>query len=149
MAGWALLGGDLQPTALAWHEMGRWRFGWAEGSLRAVHADGVEVVRGIEFLVRDADWGTLPSRLVAQQATRDADTLRLRFEATIGEGRLICHGAVEARGSTLDVSVEAAVTGALDTNRTGFVVLHPLAGFSGARVIAEGPGQAPAAGNRS
>ncbi|MFN3641754.1 MAG: hypothetical protein ACK4TB_02360 [Gemmobacter sp.] len=140
MAGWALLGGDMAPTALDWHEAGRWRFAWADLSLRYLSADGVEVLRGIEFLARDADWGTLPARLVSCDSVQDGEALRLRFDATLGEGALDCAGTVTVRGDAVAFTVEARVARDLDTNRTGFVVLHPLAGFSGATVTAEGPG---------
>lgn len=143
MAGWALLGGELLPTVLDWHAAGRWRFGWSAGSLRYVQADGVEILRGIAFLVRDADWGTIPARVSAPEIVEDGDTFRLRFTATAGDGVLDYAGEVEISGATLTAAVAARVAADLDTNRTGFVVLHPLAGFSGAGVTAAGQGSPP------
>jgi hypothetical protein len=104
------------------------------GALRTIRYRGHEVLRGIAYLVRDRNWGTYAPAIeglkvrqskagfaVGYAATcRDAEQA-IRYEATI-EGR--------ADGTLVFAATGTPLTDFL-TNRTGFVVLHPLAGVVG------------------
>ena len=114
--------------------------GLQNGEVRHVKYDGVEVLRGIAFLVRDKNWATCKPRITALEIDeRDGG-----FEVTYA-GR--CADAEQA------FAYQATITGGADgalafqvsgeaeadfvTNRLGFVVLHPLAGVVGAPVAVE------------
>lgn len=110
--GLTLSGGHL--TALTWHD--------------------VEVVRGINCLVRDVDWGTyLPE---AVEETRSVDpasgvfTYRRRF--SIADGGVAVEFSVVARPEG-EVLASAALAAHRDfvTNRAGLTLLHPIEGVAG------------------
>ena len=107
------------------------------GNLRYIRWDGEEVLRAVSFIVRDRDWGTYDPEIsdlsveegeegfrVALHAVARDEAQSFAFDARIegrADGRLVFHG----RGAT---------EGGFETNRTGFVILHPIDGVAGAPV---------------
>lgn len=99
------------------------------GNLRWIRIAGVEAIRSLAYIVRDRNWGTynpeLSDLVVEQRAdgftvgyeaiARDADQA-YRYRARI-EGRADGSLVFESEGEALSDFV---------TNRTGFVVLHPV-----------------------
>lgn len=107
------------------------------GAIRTIRIHGAEVLRGISFLVRDKDWGTTAAAIdnlkvrqgkagftVTYTATCRDVTQAIRYDATI---------EATAKG-TLKFSALATPLTDVVTNRTGFVVLHPLVGVVGTPV---------------
>lgn len=129
-----LTGTDLPEPRRRVLEAGPLTAMFDNGALRYIRYRGTEVLRGIAFLVRDSNWGTyapMIGKLRIRQGKRDfsisytadcADgTQRIRYEARIDAsdtGRLV----FSATGTPLTDFL---------TNRTGFVVLHPLKGVVG------------------
>lgn len=104
------------------------------GALRWIRWNGVEVIRGIGFLLRTPGWGT-PSPVIGNlQVDEDARSFHIGYEACFGgagNGVLAkidftahAEGHIEA---TADIRADVPFS----TNRTGFVILHPLLGFAG------------------
>lgn len=98
------------------------------GQLRAVRWHGVEALRGIAYLVRDAGWGTAAMELrdleVREAPDRFAVAWRGRAEGPFG--RLDLRAAIEgAAAGHLSFEVTATAETEVVTNRAGFVVLHP------------------------
>jgi len=107
------------------------------GNLRYIRYGGVEIIRAISFIVRDKDWGTYNPEIsklsvaesdggfvVHYSALARDDKQSFRYEADIqgsADGKLSFHCTGEAEAAFL-------------TNRTGFVILHPLDGVAGAPV---------------
>ncbi|MFC7396885.1 hypothetical protein ACFQU1_06730 [Chelatococcus sp. GCM10030263] len=104
------------------------------GNLRYIRFDGIEMIRAVSFIVRDKNWGTynpeISNLLISEDdegfyvsydaVTRD-DTQEFRYSAVITgkpDGTLRFEGKGQAATEFL-------------TNRTGFVVLHPVAGVAG------------------
>ena len=101
------------------------------GNLRYIRYDGAEVLRAVSFIVRDKDWGTYNPVISDLAITQQDDRFSVSFSAVAGDaaqsfaydariegyadGRLVFHG----RGTSADGFL---------TNRTGFVVLHPIDG---------------------
>jgi hypothetical protein len=97
--------------------------------LRWIRLGGVEVLRGIAFLVRDRNWVT-PSPLLSDLTVeRRAGGFRVAFNALCRteDGELPWSAEIvgEADG-TLRFVGTASPAKDFVTNRTGFVVLHPL-----------------------
>lgn len=107
------------------------------GALRWIKWDGLEILRAIMFLVRTPGWGTPPadiSNLSIEQAT---DRFSVSYDA---------HYGAKDNGVVVQVLLEGSAAGSLsatstirsevpfDTNRSGFVILHPLDGFAGTLV---------------
>jgi hypothetical protein len=108
---------------------------FAGGALRSIKVRGVEVIRGLSFLVRDRRWGTptpvLSNVRVEEEAQR---SFRVRFDAlTASEGiALRWEGTIEASPAAgLAFRVRGVPDADLATCRTGFVVLHPLERVAG------------------
>jgi len=109
------------------------------GGLRYLRYGGQEVIRAISFLARDENWGTHPLDLDDVQIEQRDDTFEVRFRGTCGptgsELRLVASIIGRADGR-LEFNADATLEDDLLTNRTGFVVLHPL-DVSGKRVVVE------------
>lgn len=121
--------GTVQPVAVALQlRAGPWACELREGQLRNLRWQGVEVVRGISYLLRDRNWGTVPATMSAPVLTTSEQSFDLRFQLhmTTDDGQLACdahlHGHADGQ---LVFEVHARASAMLWTNRCGFVVLHP------------------------
>ncbi|GAB7523050.1 D-apionate lactonase [Paraburkholderia sp. 2C] len=109
------------------------------GGLRYVCYGEVEVIRAISFLARDENWGTHALKLDDVQIEQRDDAFEVRFRGACGPGgtelQLSASIVGNARGQ-FEFNANATLAGDLLTNRTGFVVLHPLE-VSGKPVVVE------------
>ena len=104
------------------------------GALRSIRFGGVEVLRGIAWLVRDRNWGTYPPAIEKLRVNEDKSGFRISYAATCkdAEQAISYTAVIEARSDgTLAFSATATPGTDFLTNRTGFVVLHPLEGIVG------------------
>ncbi|HEY4351235.1 MAG TPA: hypothetical protein VGN31_08400 [Paraburkholderia sp.] len=109
------------------------------GGLRYVCYGGVEVIRAISFLARDENWGTHALKLDDVQIEQRDDAFEVRFRGTCGPGGTelqLDASIVGSANGQLEFNAHATLAGDLLTNRTGFVVLHPL-DVSGKPVVVE------------
>lgn len=99
------------------------------GALRWIKLNGIEVLRGVAFLVRDQVWDTAATEISDLSIEQNEGGFRVTFNALCrtGDGELpwIAEIAATADGSLRFVGTANPV-GDFVTNRTGFVVLHPL-----------------------
>ena len=104
------------------------------GNLRHIRFAGAEVLRGISYLVRDENWGTLAASIADLAITEDPDAFTVAYRGLCADAkrRLTYEARISGRsdGSLAFEVVAVAETDVL-TNRVGFVVLHPLAGVAG------------------
>lgn len=112
------------------------------GALRSIKLQGVEVIRGLYFLVRDRNWATLVPEVKDLTVERRADGFSVTFTCdgtTPSDGtRFVWRGRIE--GSVVaGIRFEAAGKAEADlvTARTGFIVLHPLEKVVGCPVAIE------------
>ncbi|GLR90645.1 hypothetical protein [Bradyrhizobium iriomotense] len=104
------------------------------GALRYIRYHGEEVLRGIAYLVRDKDWGTYTPAIENLKIRQSKNGFAIAYHATCrDQNQAIRYSAqIDASGDgTLKFSAEATPLSDFLTNRTGFVVLHPLAGTVG------------------
>lgn len=112
----------------------------ANGNLRTIRYDGIEVLRAVSYLVRDRDWGTYSSAIENLWIEQGNGAFSVRYVAH-------CRGPEDSR---LAISVHIAATehelifeaGALsptgfETNRCGFCILHPIVGIAGSSAKVE------------
>ncbi len=104
------------------------------GAVRYIRYQGAEVLRGVSYLVRDKNWGTTAAVIENLKVRQGKDGFKLSYSAT-------CRDATQ--GLRYEAEIEASAKGVLRftanatpltdvlTNRTGFVVLHPLVGVVG------------------
>lgn len=107
------------------------------GNLRYIRYDGIEIIRAISFIVRDKDWGTYNPEISGLSIKESADGFIVRYSAAARD---------EAQSFRYEADIQGSADGKLIfhcngvaetnflTNRTGFVILHPLDGVAGAPV---------------
>ena len=110
------------------------------GNLRYVRWDGAEVLRAVSFIVRDKDWGTYNPAINSLSVQEGSDGFRVELKAVASDdGQSFAYEARIEGGPDGRLSFEGrgkTEEGFL-TNRTGFVVLHPIDGVAGAPVAVE------------
>jgi hypothetical protein len=131
-----LFGTSEPPVARAAHSAGPWGLTLEGGALRHITLHQIEAIRGIAFLVRDRDWGTLAPVISNPQTTRSDDRLQLSYDATFtsGTAQLSVHVLIEVAEDQLSMSATGHADAPFETNRAGFTVLHPIADVAGRAV---------------
>jgi len=104
------------------------------GMLRYIRLGGIEVMRAVAFLVRDENWGTFAPQITNLKIAEATSTFAVSYDAH-------CKDATRSLGYHAKITCEQdgallfSVTARPDTdvltNRTGFIVLHPLQGVAG------------------
>lgn len=110
------------------------------GQLRYVRFGSTEVLRAISFLARDRYWGTYPTEIAELQVLEQPDRFEIHYRGNCAPVEGDLHFSVTIVGEAsgrLSFAASGAPTGDFTTNRTGFVVLHPLDGVVGADVALE------------
>ena len=108
------------------------------GNLRYVRWNGEEVLRAVSFIVRDEDWGTYAPEISDLSVEEDADAFRVALHAVAGppDHRFAYDARIEGRADgTLTFHGRGGTETGFLTNRTGFVILHPVEGVAGAPVL--------------
>ncbi len=97
------------------------------GSLRYIKFRGVEVLRGIAFFVRDANWGTVPNSIKDLKIERSPSGFTLHFRVGSKMDDIDFRWNCTIIGTEDEISFEILGTAFsnFESNRTGFVVLHP------------------------
>jgi hypothetical protein len=104
------------------------------GTLRYIKMGGVETLRAIAFLVRDENWGTCTPVISNQKIKQTPKSFSVSYDARCGTpGRALEYHADIKASADGRLSFSATATPERDflTNRTGFIVLHPLNGVAG------------------
>ena len=104
------------------------------GMLRYIKVGSTEIMRAIAFLVRDENWGTFAPEITNLKISESEHAFAVSYDGRCTDSkRSISYHAVIACGS--DGNLKFDVTARPDTdvltNRTGFIVLHPLQGVAG------------------
>ncbi len=107
------------------------------GNLRYIRFGGQEAIRAISYVVRDQYWGTFDPKIEDFEVQESGDSFTVTYRATCSDGaQAFTYRARITGAADGSLSFEAEGSPETDflTNRTGFVVLHPVAGVSGAPV---------------
>lgn len=110
------------------------------GDLRYIKVGGIEALRGVAFLVRDKNWGTYNPDLSNLVIEQDETGFVVTYDAECGDADQSLRYAARIEGradGSLSFSSEGETLSDFLTARTGFVVLHPLAGIVGMPVLVE------------
>ena len=110
------------------------------GNLRYIRFNGVEMIRAVSYIVRDRNWGTYNPDISNLEVTQKDGMFRVTYDAiTRDDVQEFRYSAEITGGKDGSLSFRArgrAVTD-FETNRTGFVVLHPIDGVAGEPAILE------------
>ena len=104
------------------------------GALRYVRMGEIEVLRGVAFLVRDENWGTYTPAIDDLVIDEGADGFLVTYRAICSDAKqtLVYDARISGRpDGSLGFEVVADPRTDILTNRTGFVVLHPIDGVAG------------------
>ena len=107
------------------------------GALRTIRFRGVEVLRGVAYLVRDKNWGTYAPEITGLKVRQSKNSFSVSYSATCKDKDqgITYQAKIEAKADgTLTFAATATPLSDFITNRTGFVVLHPLVDVVGAPV---------------
>lgn len=107
------------------------------GNLRHIKLGGREAIRAISYIVRDRNWGTYNPEITNLKIDQGAAGFRVSYDAVCrDDAQAFVYRAVitaDERGN-LSFTADGEAQSDFTTNRTGFVVLHPVDGVSGAAV---------------
>lgn len=131
----ALYGTDAPIAPAERLIVGPLSFTLEQGALRHIRVGEAEILRGISFLVRDRNWGTLVPKLdlLDRQVSKERATVTIRAVYEHEAARLNVELRITAEADRMSVSAKGTVTGHFETNRAGFTLLHP-AGLAGCPV---------------
>lgn len=109
-----------------------------DGNLRTIHFAGVEVVRAINYLARDASWGTYKAELSNIRIAEGETLFEVAYDGLCAgpQGSFSYRVTITGDASGM-LTLEARGTALTDfpTNRTGFVILHPSEAAGGRLTI--------------
>lgn len=100
------------------------------GNLRSLRWHGAEMLRAVSFVVRDRNWATYNPVISDLRVRQDAEGFRVTYGAVAEDAAQGFRWTAEITGrpdGTLHFDADGAAVTAFETNRTGFVVLHPAA----------------------
>ena len=110
------------------------------GALRRLALGAVELVRQIDFPIRDRNWATLPPEVTYEGQEETETGVRYERRFSVDDGALVCRVVYEIdRAGVITATGEARATRDFVTNRSGFTVLHPIAGVAGRPVRVTAP----------
>jgi D-apionolactonase len=110
------------------------------GALRYIKLGETEVLRAIAFLVRDENWGTFTPEISSLKIRQGKSDFRVTYDARCKDAkRSLTYRAEISCGADGTLRFDAVALPQTDflTNRTGFIVLHPLTGVAGYPVEVE------------
>ncbi|MBB3916228.1 D-apionate lactonase [Rhizobium fabae] len=112
----------------------------ADGNLRSIRYDGIEVLRAISYLVRDRDWGTYSPEIADLKIEQGNDRFEIAYQARCegpGVTKLVVDMRITGGRDRLDFEAEAVTETGFETNRCGFCILHPIVGVAGSPATVE------------
>lgn len=104
------------------------------GNLRYVRYAGIELIRAVSFIVRDRNWATYTPLLSNLLIEQDSDGFAISYDAETKDKEQAFRYSAKISGTAkgeIEFAAEGVAATDFVTNRTGFVVLHPIAGVAG------------------
>jgi hypothetical protein len=110
------------------------------GNLRYIRLGGRELLRAVSFIVRDRNWATYGPQISNLSISEDGESFSVTYDALCQDAEQALRYSAEITGSA-EGRLSFRATGRAETdfvtNRTGFVVLHPVEGVAGRPVRIE------------
>ncbi len=129
-----LYGTEEPPSECRVLTAGPLRVDLQNGEIRHASYHGIEVLRGVSFLIRDANWATYTPEITNLTVAESGGGFRVTYEARCAGGGEVYTYRAEITGAAdgaLNFRVEGRTETDCVTNRLGFVILHPGAGVAG------------------
>jgi hypothetical protein len=106
------------------------------GDLRSVRLGNWEVIRRWYVALRDANWGTVPTRLSGENVQAGSDHFRVEYQAHHQQGEIDfawTGSIVGTPAGTITFRMDGVARSRFRRNRLGFCLLHPMRECAGAR----------------
>jgi hypothetical protein len=107
---------------------------YQSGFLRYLSINGKEIIRMINFLIRDETWKTIPMTVTDEEIERGDASFRIAYTGMCDQGgiqfRWKCR-IVGKEDSSIRLSFEGEALSTFKRNRLGFTVLHPIESCAG------------------
>lgn len=135
-----LLGTDEPPPQVRRLQAGPLSAELEAGNLRYVCFKGFEMIRAISFIVRDHVWGTYSPDIADLTIEENDEAFRISYSATVSDSRQVFNYSARIEGKAngeLRFKADGHAGTGFSTNRTGFVILHPLDGVMGSTATVE------------
>jgi hypothetical protein len=135
-----LFGTDVPEPKVKTLQAGALSAVFDNGALRYIKLGETEVLRAIAFLVRDENWGTFAPEISNLKIKQGKSDFRVTYDARCKDAkRSLRYRAGISCGADGTLRFDAIALPETDflTNRTGFIVLHPLTGVAGYPVEVE------------
>lgn len=109
------------------------------GNLRHIRFDGLEIIRGIAFIIRDKNWGTYNPTIIGLQVEEAEQGFKVTYDAVVKDERqeFKYQATITGTPRSLVFRSEGEAVSEFLTSRAGFVVLHPIDNVAGQRVEIE------------
>ncbi|MEO1018975.1 MAG: hypothetical protein AAFY56_14970 [Pseudomonadota bacterium] len=104
------------------------------GAVRYIRYAGHEAIRGVDYLVRDDSWRTPPADLQIVEREQSGESFRIVLDGEVKQDEIHYRYRLQITGDGdghIEISADAEAHSSFLTNRTGFVVLHPIVGVAG------------------
>jgi hypothetical protein len=104
------------------------------GNLRYIRFGGVELLRAVSYIVRNRNWGTYDPEISNLEIASAEGGFRVTYDAVTRDAEQEFRYSAEIVGSAdgrLSFHAKGRAVSDFVTNRTGFVVLHPVQGVAG------------------
>ena len=98
------------------------------GFLRYLKVGETEVLRMINYYIRDENWANIPMTVVDEQIEQSPNGFRINYRSECISGDIKYHWVCAIRGSEDNITFEIAgeSDSSFKRNRLGFTVLHPI-----------------------
>ena len=132
-------GTEETETKPQYIEVGQLSFELFNGSLRNINFKNREILRGIAYISRDKYWGTYDHKIADLEINKDKNFFNISYNSDLNDNTQSLSMNAKIEGSTegLIFSMTAVPLTQFVTNRTGFVILHPLIDIVGKPVEIE------------
>ena len=113
------------------------------GGLSTVRWRGVEVLRGVNCLLRDENWATFSAENFAITMSADTGFSQRTFRQTfeLGDSAAVDLTVTADTEGRLELAIEITAKRDFLTNRAGLVVLHPIRDVAGTKLTVLHPDQ--------
>lgn len=109
------------------------------GNLRHVRFQGIEIMRAVSYVVRDRSWGTYEPEITDLEICESGDRFTVNYDAVVTDTKqsFRYRATITGMPDGLEFATHGDAKTDFVTNRTGFVVLHPIDGVVGQYVEIE------------
>jgi D-apionolactonase len=104
------------------------------GSLRYISAGGIEIIRMINFAVRDKDWLTVSPDLSDEKIQKKKNGFEISYNASYRYKEIDFQAAISivcTSANRLIVEMKGSASSTFLKNRIGFCILHPIVNCAG------------------